>query len=170
MEDKMDGRELGATASGEPSSDSTARQVYEDFNNTLHAFDQVYSDYAGRMGLSDSALEVLWSVYDLGEGCLQRDVCADMCIGKQTVNSSVHKLVDQGILRLEPAATGRGMRLFLTDEGRVLVQERIAPLAEADFAAFAELPEADRQVFGRFLRSYLQSLKTRLASVPAPQS
>lgn len=145
------------------------RTLYDQVNNTMRAFDQAYSAYANRMGLSDSALQVLWSIYDLGEGCLQRDVCEDMCIGKQTVNSSVHRLVEAGLLRLEHAASGRGVRLFFTEEGSHLVGERIAPLSRADYEAFAFLPEEDLRVYARVLRAYLDGVNERLASIPAPE-
>ena len=93
---------------------SASRAAYERVNRILRRFDRAYSSAATQVGLSDSALDVLWALYDAGEGCLQRDICAFSCLGKQTVNSSVHKLVKEGMLRLEPAQAGRGMRVFLT--------------------------------------------------------
>ena len=161
--------EVGPAAASAPAPSHGKRTIYDLVNNTMRAFDQTYSAYAARVGLSDSALQVLWSICDLGEGCLQRDVCEDTCIGKQTVNSAVHKLAEDGFLRLEPAATGRGMRLFLTEEGRGLVEERVAPLSRADYEAFASLPEEDLQVCTRVLQAYLDGVNTRLASIPAPE-
>lgn len=141
--------------------------TYERVNRILRGFDRAYSQAAAKAGLSDSALDVLWSLHEAGEGCLQRDICEFACLGKQTVNSSVHKLVKEGVLRLEPAETGRGMRVFLTQEGRRFMEERVLPVCEADFAAFASLSPEDQETAARLSQAYLSELECRFAEIPA---
>ena len=142
--------------------------AYERVNRILHGFDRAYSQAAAKAGLSDSALDVLWALHEAGEGCLQRDICEFACLGKQTVNSSVHKLVKEGVLRLEPAETVRGMRVFLTQEGQRFMEERVLPICEADFAAFASLPPADQETAAWLSQAYLDELERRFAEIPAP--
>ncbi len=147
--------------------DGDARALYEQVDRLWRSFSNAYSSMAACAGLSDSAFDVLCAVYDLGEGCLQRDVCERVYLGKQTVNSAVHKLVDMGCLRLEPAASGRGRRLFLTPEGRDLAERFVVPACEADVAAFSSLSPADQQALVRIEQQYLRALSERFGALAA---
>lgn len=159
-----------ASSPCESDAPSSARAAYERYNRSWRDFDRVYSAAAACAGLSDSALDVLWVIYEQGEGVSQRDVCGQSYLGKQTVNSSVHKLAGQGILRLEPAASGRGVRLFLTEEGRALVERYVAPICQADFDAFASLPEHDRDELVRTQQAYLDALAARCTALMKPDA
>ena len=140
-------------------------QTYKEMDRLWRAFDEVYRSVASRLGLSSGVFEVLLAIYQLGEGCLQKDICTNACLGKQTVNSSVHKLVKEGILRLEPAEVGRGMLIFLTEEGKRLIKERIEPMAQADVLAFSSLPREDQLAVIRIEREYLTRLRSHMAHV-----
>ena len=92
---------------------------------------------------------------------MQRDICAYAYLGKQTVGSSVHKLVADGILHLEPAETGRGMRVFFTPQGKKFVDENVMPLLQADVEAFIDIPPDEREVLVGATQRYLRGLKGR---------
>ncbi len=47
-----------------------------EFNKIYKEFDDLWHETALHIGLSDSAFDILYSVYCLGDGCLQRDICA----------------------------------------------------------------------------------------------
>lgn len=141
------------------------KRDYIEYGRLWKQFDEAYRKAALRMGLSTSAFEILFTLCDLGEGCLQRDVCQYACSSKQTINSSVHKLETDGIVRLEPAGTGRGMRIFLTDAGRALVDAKVAPFAEADFAVFSSLAPAEREVLMRAEKAYLEGIQKAFDAV-----
>ena len=142
-----------------------ARQSYEEFNQVLKEYQNIYDDIALQIGVSQSAFDVLWALCEQGEGCLQRDICKYTYIGKQTVNSSVHKLVANGLLRLEHAEVGRGMRVYFTEEGRRFVDAYVVPVLEADERAFAESPQEDREAIVRLGVRYLARLKRQLEAV-----
>ena len=83
-----------------------AKRSYEEFNQFLREFQDVYDAAALKLGISQSAFDVLWALCECGEGCLQRDICAYAYLGKQTVGSSVHKLwstASSTLSRLRPA-------------------------------------------------------------------
>lgn len=48
------------------------------------------------MKLSDSAQIVLYTHRELGDGCLQKDICGRCDLTKQTVQSAVCKLEQEG--------------------------------------------------------------------------
>ena len=75
----------------------------QQFNRLYKELDDLYHEIALAMGLSDSAFAVLYMVGTLGDGCLQRDICREAYVSKQTVNSSMRNLERQGYLYLETA-------------------------------------------------------------------
>lgn len=108
--------------------------LFQEFLRLDHQIDEFYHELAARLGLSDSAFQVLWSVAELGEGCTQRDVCRFFSVSKQTTHSAVRKLEREGILLLRPGR-GREVSISLTDKGRALVQEKVRPAMEAERTA-----------------------------------
>ena len=60
----------------------------QQFNRLYKELDDLYHEIALAMGLSDSAFAVMYVVGTLGDGCLQRDICREAYVSKQTVNSS----------------------------------------------------------------------------------
>lgn len=143
--------------------DQQTRQerALREYNNLYRFSNDIYHEVALVMGLSDSAFEILYCMYDLGDGCLQKDICDATYLSKQTVNSSVHKLERAGLVRLE-VERGRGTHLYLTQSGRTLVNERIVPFVKREMAAFnAMLPEESEALL-RLTRVYLESLREQL--------
>jgi len=143
-----------------------AYRLFQDFLGLQYQIDGAYHELAVRQGLSDSALLVLWSLLELGEGCTQRDICEQFALSKQTVHSSVRKLDREGLLSLRPGP-GREVRVFPTDRGRALIQEKIVPIQEAEKAAsrrmgaeaLAEMLRLNRKWFGLFREESASILK-----------
>lgn len=120
----------------------------------------LYHDVALRLGISDSSFDILYALVRLGEGCTQKDISTEVLLGKQTLNSSIHKLANQGLLNLQP--TGRMTRIFLTDEGRSFVQEKIVPVFEAESRALEAVGIETMQEFLRISKTYLTELRGSL--------
>lgn len=93
------------------------------FNHIYKEFNEIYHEATLKMGLSDSAFDILYSIVDLGDGCSQSDICKYSCLSKQTVNSSIKKMASLNYLTFKPGK-GRVMQIFLTDKGRQLLDEK----------------------------------------------
>ena len=61
-------------------------------NSMLCEIDNLYQSLIQNKGLSDSEYVVLFSIMELGEGCLQKDIAANSFINKKTINSTIKKL------------------------------------------------------------------------------
>ena len=72
--------------------DSNVTQMLAEYTRLHSEMDGLYHTLAVRAGLSDSALDILYALCVLGDGCLQRDVCALSFTSKQTIHSSIRKL------------------------------------------------------------------------------
>ncbi|MCI9513472.1 MAG: winged helix-turn-helix transcriptional regulator [Oscillospiraceae bacterium] len=122
------------------------------------ALDDIYHEVAVGQALSDSALNVFYSIHVLGDGCLQRDICKISFLSKQTIHSSVCKLCAGGYLRME-AGRGRDMHIHLTPAGRRVTEECVAPLTDAEERALAALSDAEQEALLDLMGKYVETLR-----------
>ncbi len=126
----------------------------DEFNHIFQEFDDIFHDIALHLGLSDSAFTILYDIFWLGDGCLQRDICQTSHISKQTVNSSIRKLKQEGYLYLEPGK-GRDMHIHLTPAGTKMMTEKILPVITMENHAFAGMPAVERVKLLELSRKYM---------------
>lgn len=144
-----------------------AYQLFQDYIRLQHQIDECYHELAVRQKLSDNALLVLWTLVDLGEGCTQRDICLQFSLTKQTVHSSVRKLAKEGFLSLQPGP-GREVRVYPTEAGRALIQEKIIPLKQAEEATSLRMGEADLRSMLQLTQKWFSLFQEETASLPKP--
>lgn len=113
------------------------------------------------MGISDSAFSIFYTIYDLGGGCLQKDICYEFFANKQTVNSSIRKLVQEGYIYLKQGV-GRDKHIFLTEAGKQFVEKYIVPVVQKENAAFTALKEEEQKELLRLANIYMESLREEL--------
>lgn len=145
--------------------------MLENKNEILRSFDRadkelsdLYHEIALKMGIPDSFFSVFYVLYNLGNGCLQKDICQETFLNKQTVNSAIRKMTLQGYLSLRPGH-GREMHLFLTDKGAAFAQQHIAPVVQKEHTAFSALKPEEQAELLRLLKIYVTALKTQLRSL-----
>lgn len=69
-----------------------------EFNKFYKELNDLYHETALNAGLSESSFDILYSVFELGDGCLQSDIQKISFLPKQTINSSIHKLEKEGYI------------------------------------------------------------------------
>lgn len=136
----------------------TATEELREYNRIYKESNELYHSLAKRLGLSDSAFDILYALYVLGDGCQQKDICGYSGTSKQTIHSSVRNLEREGILRVEPGP-GRGVRVYPTEAGRALMEKTVTPVVEAENRAFLSLLPEERRMFLRFSKTYLDALQ-----------
>ena len=137
-----------------------------EFNRLYKELDDLYHNLALRQGLSDSASIILYALYLLGDGCLQRDICDLSYISKQTINSSIRRLEQDGYLYLQPGR-GRDMHICLTPEGRRLVDGKGRPCGRhGGTRVFSGMPQEDQQALLRLTHAYLARLRAEAGRIP----
>lgn len=130
----------------------------EEYNRIYKESEDFYHEIALRLHLSDSAFTILYSIFCLGDGCLQKEICSTAYISKQTVNSAIHKLEQEGYLRLKPGK-GRDMHIHLTASGKKLTRDTILPVIEMENRAFAKMKESERTQLLQLSRKYMDYLR-----------
>lgn len=137
-------------------------------NRLYKEMEDLYREADRWAGLSDSAFVILYQLLDMGDGCLQRDICSASFRSKQTVNSSIRALEKQGLIRLRPGR-GREVHLHLTEKGRMLAEERILPVMEEENQSLAELG-ADAARLIALQQRHLEIFRRRIRALTAGPS
>lgn len=142
-------------------------RAYEAFDSFWREQNQLYRDVAASFGISESAFNILYAIYLAGEkGIAQRDICMQMCIGKQTVNSSIHKLEREGVVVLKSGPGRRGLLAHLTLVGLELAERTIVPMIEAELAALREFDDRELELSLLLGRRYTDALRSHFANIP----
>ena len=128
-----------------------------DFNRIYKKTNEIYHDIALRLGLSDSAFDILYSISELGDGCLQKDICNATCIPKQTIHSSIRQMEKSGYLTLS-SGKGRSMHITLTDLGKSLLERTIYPVMQMEGEAFHCMTDEECQQMLALFGKYIQAL------------
>ena len=144
------------------STDSTVliSKYLKEYNHIYKEANEIYHEAARRLHLSDSAFEI----FEMGDNCLQRDICKASCMPKQTVNSSIRKLQTDGYLTLSPGK-GRSMHIHLTASGKKLIQEKLLPLIQIENDTLASFSPEECEQLLRLNAKYNQTLRSRLSNL-----
>ena len=132
-------------------------------NRIYKEFEDIYREIDRWAGLSASAFGILYHLMDLGDGCLQRDICAEAFVSKQTVNSALRKLEAEDILYLEPAGA-KNKNVCLTEAGKQLAERTAKRVLQAENEIFASWPQEDMQKYLELTECFLRSLQDKAKS------
>lgn len=142
-------------------------RAYEALDSFWREQNQLYRDVATSFGISESAFSILYAIFLAGEkGISQRDICVQMCIGKQTVNSSIHKLEREGVVVLKSGPGRRGLLAHLTPVGFEFAERTVAPMVEAELAALREFDDRELELSLLLGRRYTDALRSHFADIP----
>lgn len=134
----------------------------KEYNRIYKEVNEIYHEIAAKFGLSNSAFEILYTICEVGDGCLQRDVCDASFLPKQTVNSSIRKLEQSGCVTLSDGK-GRSRHIHLTESGHTLLKETIFPIIEAENDAFTELSQEECELLLKLHGKYIAALKEKFS-------
>ncbi len=143
---------------------STTQDSLQRFNYLFGETDALYHELALKLGLSDSAMKILYVICDTGEPCLLREICRRSGLSKQTLNSALRKLEEEGTLFLESAGP-RSKQVRLTPAGRALADHTAREIIRMENAVFAGWPEQDVQTYLTLTERFLTDLRARGADM-----
>ena len=134
----------------------------------LRKINCIFSETAGLyhklnvlLGLSDSVSDILYLLY-ANDGCYSiRELCTDLDIPKQTVNSALRSLEKQEILFLE-TYSGKKKRVVLTEKGMQFCNDTIAPIFQIEKLAFEEFTTSEIEAFVTLHEKYNAALSTHI--------
>lgn len=129
-------------------------------NHLYGEIDAVYHEISLKLGLSDSAMSILYTICDHGSCCPLQEVCRCSGLSKQTVNSAVRKLESEGILYLEPNGS-KSKNVCLTESGKHLADRTARRVLCAENEIFASWPREDVEKYLELTEAFLLALRQK---------
>ncbi|MGN0972437.1 MAG: MarR family winged helix-turn-helix transcriptional regulator [Aristaeellaceae bacterium] len=140
---------------------SHVMQEMQRFNNLLGEIDGAYHEASQKLGLTDSAMQVLYVLCnDGGESLLSR-ICRMSGTSKQTINSALRNLEKGDYIRLE-ALPGRRKKVCLTQRGETLAAGTAQRLIAMENAVFGAWSKQDRETYLTLTRRYLAAFREQV--------
>ena len=110
--------------------------------------DFIYHNLAVKFGLSDTAMWVLYNVYASKAMITQQELCRQCFFAKQTVNTAITSLSQNGYVELEAIPGTRNQKkILLTEAGNALAKSTIEPLIEAESLAYSTLSREELETY-----------------------
>lgn len=134
-------------------------------NSLASDMDALYHQAALKLGISDSALSVMYILHDRGDGCPIYDICSASGVSKQTINSALRKLEGEGLIYLEPQK-GKTKLVRLTQKGEAYMRETAAPLYEAECRVFSGWTEEEFTTYLNLMEKYNRGFRAEIEKLP----
>ena len=111
-------------------------------------------------GLPDCAFWLLYTLRSEEAPLTQTQLSEQLSLPKQTVNSALKKLVEEGVLRLE-AADGnlKNKRVCLTEAGEAFLRRTVDRVFGVESAAAARLTEEERSALVALSQKLLDAFR-----------
>lgn len=134
-------------------------------NNRLYReMDGLYHELCVKIGLSDSAFLILYSIVETKGKCSQKEIADRCCISRKTINSSVKNLEAKEYIMLEKRK-GRDKYIVLTERGEKLIKEKIIPIMEMEERTFLEMGEEERKEMLRLNEKYVEVFRKNVGGL-----
>lgn len=127
------------------------------------AIDAAYHEAARKLGLSDSAMRILYIICLSGGNCPLRDMVSLSGISKQTINSALRKLENAGVVE----TVGRKRKqVYLTTEGKLLAQNTASQVLKMEDEVFASWSSAELENYIVLTEKFLSDFKKKVKEIP----
>ena len=128
--------------------------------------DNAYEKYAISKGLTYLSLLVLEEIYELGDGCTQKQISEDTHYPKQSINLVVKSFMEDGFIELKELPKNRKNKgITLTENGRQLCKDIIVPLLKQEEQAITEIGEVESQELIRLIELYGKTYCDKIAHI-----
>lgn len=139
-----------------------------EYNRLYRELENLYYEISVKAGISCSAFWIMYTIVELGDGCLQKDIAQRYSFSRQTISSSVRSLEKKGYITLKHGK-GRNMHLILTQEGNEFVHEKIAPLMETENRVFEHMSLEESRELLRLSCKYNEIFREQVMKLLSPE-
>ena len=138
-------------------SDDINVQTAHAMNRFYEEIDELYREAIKKSGLSQSAFDILYALYEQ-DGRRLLDLGKASFLSKQTLASSVKRLKEQGLVRTE-AQSRRHVEVYLTKSGHACIEESVVPVIRAEIRAINTLTPQDQALMRALADRYTIALR-----------
>lgn len=138
-------------------------ETMQRFNNLSTEIDAAYHSAAMRLGLSDSAMAILYNLLAAGGECMICDIIQLTGISKQTVNSSLRGLEADGNVTL--SSIGRKKKVSLTAAGKALAEATAGRIIDIENGIFHSWTKEEKKIYIELTERYLTAFSAKINSL-----
>ena len=104
---------------------------------------------------------ILYTICNNGQECLLQDIIRLSGASKQTVNSALRKLEQEGIVYLE-VFSGRRKKVCLTRKGKRRVKDTVLRIIEIENEIFDSWTKAEQDTYLTLTQQYLSAFREKI--------
>lgn len=119
-----------------------------------------YHDASLKLGISDSVSIILYTVCNNGGSCLLSEICLLSGMKKQTLNSAIRKLEEDGMVYLK-AVDGKKKSVCLTEKGKVFSEKTVRKIIRMENEILEEWTEEERKLYIELTEKFLNGIKEK---------
>lgn len=131
------------------------------FNYLLGELQAAYHDASVKLGVSDSVSNILYTICDAGGKCPIHAICSQTGLSKQTVNSALRNLENDGVVYLE-AADKKTKNVCLTDAGKQFADRTAMRIIEMENEILQSWDRQDVKNYLSLTEKYLRDLQEKV--------
>lgn len=128
------------------------------FNLLISEMNAAYHEAALRLGLSDSAMMILYTVCMEGDSCPLSEITRLSGLSKQTIHSALRGLEAQGMASTR-TLDGRRKQVCLTEQGRELARRTVWRLIGVENAIFESWSAQEQEQYLSLTKRYLEAFR-----------
>ncbi len=129
------------------------------FSYLTSEIDLAYHGAARKLGLSDSAMRILYAICLNGDSCPLSDIVLLSGIRKQTINSALRKLEEDGAV---DTRGGKRKRVYLTEAGKALARDSALRVLEIENEIFSSWSKEELESYINLTERYLSAFKEKV--------
>ena len=132
-------------------------------NAKYKAIDDLYHAVSVKYHMSDSALWIFYTLRIVGKPITQSELCNYLSQSKQTINSSLKKLMDEEYLTFQMLPHNKKNKFIVfTEKGKQIVKNEIDPIIRAESNVLNRLGDERRKLLLDIYDEYFVLLKEEL--------
>lgn len=143
---------------------SVPSKALKRFNYLSAEIGAAYHEMSFLLGLSDSAMQILYTICDCGQDgvCPLQVICRQTGLAKQTVNSALRKLEKEDVLYLKRSGA-RQKTVCLTENGKLLAENTAMRMIKAENEIWESWQDKETEAYlaltEKFLRAFQEKTK-----------
>lgn len=141
---------------------SQTHEFLKRFNNIYKKEDLIYHKAAKKCGLSDATYWILYAISSSEEALSQKELFEMLYFPKQTTNSAIKKLEDEGFITFTTGKDKRSKYISLTGKGMALTRKTVDLAIDAELAAFSNYSKEEAETLLTLYERYINTLEENM--------
>ncbi len=137
------------------------KRLFE-YNSIIKETDELYRKIAKTLDLPDCTFWILYTLREDSKVLTQSEICSAIYQPKQTINSALKKLQNDGYIELKEMSDRRSKQVVLTLKGKQLAEKTVDKVIIVEQKALSELTEEEQKTFIGLFRKYTDLFKNHI--------